>query len=182
MSAGSVGGRDRLRLFCALRLPDEVLDLLERWAGDTLTGRVVPRRNLHLTVAFLGHRPTADLPGIVTATRDAAAAAPMPMRFTPRRYRETRSVGMLVLDDEERRGGRFADDLFARLEVLGAYEREQRGWLPHVTVTRFGRPPRIRPPLPPLGPFSPSDAAVYHSLLRSTGAQYDIIESFALGG
>jgi 2'-5' RNA ligase len=89
---------------------------------------------------------------------------------------------MLVLDDEEGRAGAFALDLFGRLEALGVYERERREWLPHVTVVRFRRPPKLRPPLPPIGTFSPSDAAVYLSRLRSFGAQYDVMESFALGG
>ena len=182
MSAGSVAGRERLRLFCALRLPEDVAAVLDRWAHAELPERVVSRANLHVTVAFLGHRPAGELSAILAATQDAAAAAPLPIRFAPLRYRETRSVGMLVLDDEGRRAGRFASDLFARLEAIGVYERERRDWLPHVTVIRFRQPPRSRPSLPPLGPFGPSDAAVYHSLLRSTGAQYDVIESFALGG
>jgi len=182
MSAGSVAGRERLRLFCALRLPDNVLDVLEGWAREELPERIVPRANLHVTVAFLGHRPAADLPAILAATRVAAAGAPLQISFEPHRYRETRSVGMLVLADEEQRAARFADELFGGLEALGVYRRERREWLPHVTVVRFRRPPRARPPLPPLARFSPSDAAVYHSLLRPTGAQYDVIESFALGG
>ena len=182
MTAASVGGRERPRLFCALRLPDPVVDELERWTRAELAERIVPRANLHVTTAFLGYRPVAELPAILDATRSAAAAADLPMRFTPLRYRETRSVGMLVLDDEQGRAGRFAEDLFGRLEALGAYERERRDWLPHITVVRFRRPPRLRPPLPTTGRFGPSDAAVYHSVLRSTGAQYDVIESFALGG
>jgi hypothetical protein len=36
--------------------------------------------------------------------------------------------------------------------------------------------------VPDLGAFSPSDAAVYHSLLRPSGAQYEILETVALGG
>jgi 2'-5' RNA ligase len=163
-------------------LPEPVLEELERWARAELAERIVTRANLHVTTAFLGHRPVGELPGILDAIHAAAATAESPIRFAPRRYRETRSVGMLVLDDEEGRAGRFADDLFGRLEALGVYEREHRNWLPHVTVVRFRRPPRLRPPLPPIGSFSPSDAAVYHSVLRSTGAQYDVIESFALGG
>jgi RNA 2',3'-cyclic 3'-phosphodiesterase len=182
MNAASVAGRDRLRLFCALRLPEDALDTLERWSRDELSERVVPRANLHITVAFLGSRPAHELPAIAAATQDAAARAQVPIRLAPRRYRETRSVGMVVLDDEERRAAQFADDLFGRLEALGVYERERRDWLPHVTVVRFRKPPRLHPELPPLGPFGPSDAAVYHSLLRSTGAQYDVIKSFALGG
>jgi 2'-5' RNA ligase len=182
MSAGTVAGRERLRLFCALRLPEPVVDELERWAHAELAERIVPRANLHVTVAFLGHRPATELPGIIAATRAAATRADREIRFEPLRYRETRSVGMLVLADEDRRAGRFAVDLFGRLEALGAYKRERRDWLPHVTVMRFRRAPRLRPQLPSIGPFGPSDAAVYLSQLRSFGAQYDVIESFALGG
>ena len=182
MTAASVEGRERPRLFCALRLPEPVVDVLERWAHAELAERIVPRTNLHLTAAFLGQRPIDELPGILDATRTAAAAVEAPIRLAPLGYRETRSVGMVVLSDEDGRAGRFAEDLFGRLEALGVYERERRGWLPHITVVRFRRPPRLRPSLPPIGPFGPSDAAVYHSVLRSTGAQYDVIESFALGG
>jgi 2'-5' RNA ligase len=182
VTAASVGGRERPRLFCALRLPEPVVGELERWCRAELAERIVPRANLHVTTAFLGHRPADELRGILDATRAAAAAAESPIRLAPLRYRETRSVGMLVLSDEDGRAGRLAADLFGRLEALGVYEREHRNWLPHVTVVRFRRPPRLRPSLPSIGAFGPSDAAVYHSVLRSTGAQYDVIESFALGG
>ena len=182
MTAASVGGRERPRLFCALRLPEPVLDELERWGRAELAERAVTRANLHVTTAFLGHRPVDELAGILDATRAAAATAESPIRFAPRRYRETRSVGMLVLDDEDGRAGRFADDLFGRLEALRVYEREPRDWLPHVTVLRFRQRPRLAPELPELGTFSPSDAALYHSVLRSTGAQYEVLNAFALGG
>ena len=181
-SPGTVGGGERLRLFCALTLPDGVLDRLERWQTRELSvsgERAVPRRNLHATVAVLGNRRAAEAPAIAREL-GAAAEAAGPIALRERRYRETRSVGMLVFDDLGGHAGRFALDLFERLERLGVYERERRPWLPHVTVLRFRRPPRLRPPLPDLGEFSPSGAAVYHSLLRPGGAQYDILESFAL--
>ena len=89
---------------------------------------------------------------------------------------------MVVLEDETGEGVRVAARLFERLEELGVYEREKRPWLPHVTVLRFRSPPRLQPPMPDLGAFSPSDAAVYHSLLRPSGAQYEILETVALGG
>ena len=89
---------------------------------------------------------------------------------------------MLVLADEEDASTNLAEDLFGRLEALGVYEREQRRWLPHLTVVRFRQRPRLDPPLPELGAFSPSDAAVYLSRLRSTGAQYEVVQSFLLGG
>ena len=178
----SLEGRERARLFCALRLPAPALAALSEWqAAHIQGGRPVPRDYLHLTLAFLGHRPVGELQAIAAALRDAAAAAD-PIRLLPERYRETRSVGMLALSDVGGAAGRVAEALFDRLEQVGVYERERRPWLPHVTVVRFHRPLRLRPPLPELGEISPSDAAVYHSVLRSTGAQYVVVESFALGG
>ena len=177
----SVEGRERLRLFCALRLPEAVLEMLCEWqARELRDGRIVPRSNLHVTLAFLGHRPVGELPGIVEALRESAAGA-QPIRLLPERYRETRSVGMLVLKDVTGTGTTLAGDLFGRLERLGVYEREKRRWLPHVTVLRFRRPPRLSPPLPDLGEIVPSDAAAYLSRLGPQGAEYFVVESFVLG-
>jgi 2'-5' RNA ligase len=173
---------ERLRLFCALRLPDDVVEDVVRWQGRYVTaGRVVPRENLHLTLAFLGSTPADALPGIVCALREAAASAE-PIAFAVSGYREGRSVGMLVFEDEHGHGGALARDLHGRLAGLGVYEPEQRPWLPHLTVVRFREKPRLRPDLPDLGRVVPSDAALYNSLLRSTGAQYVVIEPIALGG
>jgi 2'-5' RNA ligase len=178
----SFEGRERLRLFCGLRLPEEALATLSRWQSEHLReGRPVPKGHLHATLAFLGHRPAEELSGIAGELRAAAAAAE-PIRLLPERYRETRSVGMLVLKDLAGSGTRLAEDLFGRLERLGVYEREARPWLPHVTVLRFRRRPRLQPPLPGLGEVVPSDAAVFLSRLRPSGAEYVVVESFALGG
>jgi 2'-5' RNA ligase len=89
---------------------------------------------------------------------------------------------MLTLEDEDGRATALAEDLFGRLERLGVYRQERRAWLPHVTVVRFRERPGLRPDLPELPPFGPSDAAVYLSRLRPTGAQYVVLESFGLGG
>ena len=105
-----------------------------------------------------------------------------PYAFSPRRYRETRSVGMLELVDETGYSAAAALALFERLEALGVYERERRDWLPHITVLRFRERLRLAPPLPDLGVFSPSEAAVYHSVLRPTGAQYEVLDAVRLGG
>jgi len=178
----SVEGRERARLFCGLRLPDQTLDTLQEWQSEHIgAGRPVTRDNLHVTLAFLGHRPVAEVQPILGALREAAATAG-PIRLVPERYRETRSVGMLVLSDLGGGATRLAEDLQGRLERLGVYEREQRQWLAHLTVVRFRERPRLRPPLPELSEVSPSDATAYHSVLRSDGAQYVVVESFALGG
>ena len=177
----SVEGRERLRLFCALRLPETALDTLCEWQERELRDRrIVPRSNLHVTLAFLGHRPAGELPGIARALHESADDAE-PIRLLPERYRETRSVGMLVLKDLAGTAGTLADDLFGRLERIGVYKREQRRWLPHVTVLRFRHPPRLKPPLPDLGEIVPSDAAAYLSRLGPKGAEYFVVEAFVLG-
>ena len=178
----SVAGDERLRLFLALRLPGDVLDAIERWQREQLRNvRIVPREHLHVTLAFLGHRPSGELDSIVGALCEAAAGAGQ-IRLTPMRYRETRSVGMLVLEDEAGGASRLAGDLHERLERLGVYQREGRPWLPHLTVARFRQRPRLRPDPPSVGTFVPSDAAAFLSKLQPRGAVYEVLESVALGG
>ena len=181
----SVKDRERIRLFCALRLPEETTKEVVAWQGRAFSGerdvRVLSPQQLHVTLAFLGHRRVEELEAIAGALREAAERAEPPL-LSVRRYRETRSVGMLAFADQDGRAAALAGDLHGRLEALCVYQRERREWLPHVTVVRFRRPPRLDPPLPDLAPFAPSDAAVYLSRLRSSGAQYDILESVALGG
>jgi RNA 2',3'-cyclic 3'-phosphodiesterase len=177
-----VAGGERIRLFCALRLPESAAGELVRWQAAHLHGgRAVPREHLHVTLAFLGSRPVDELRAVGRELA-AAAAAVGSIRLAAVRYRETRSVGMVVLDDLTGAAAALAADLGERLERIGVYTREERPWLPHVTVLRFRERPRLRPPAPELGEVSPSDAAVYSSVLRSTGAQYEILESVALRG
>jgi 2'-5' RNA ligase len=179
-----VDGDERLRLFVALPLPLEPRERLVAWQTSALAAaddaRIVPPENLHVTLAFLGSRPRSDVPAILDALRAAAGAAPPTLHAA--RYRETRSVGMVVLDDEDGRATRLAADVGERLGALGVYRPERRPWLPHVTVLRFRRAPRLSPQPPDLGGVSPSEAALYTSSLRRSGAQYDVLESVPLGG
>ena len=182
-STDSVGSDERLRLFLALRLPEPVLDILEAWQQEHLHGvRIVPRGHLHITLAFLGSRPAGELDAVVGELRAAAADAPADLRLSPSRYRETRSVAMLALDDPGGGATGLAEDVQARLERLGVYRRESRPWLPHVTVARFRERPRLRPDPPAMGTFVPSDAAAYLSQLHPGGAQYVVLASVGLGG
>jgi RNA 2',3'-cyclic 3'-phosphodiesterase len=181
-----VGGGDSLRLFCALRLPDETVEALVAWqacelrSAESAGARLVPRSNVHVTLAFLGSRPAHELSAIAAALRDAAASAGR-IELTVRGYREMRSVGMLILDDGNHRAAALAGRLHERLERLGVYRRETRQWLPHVTVLRFRERPRVRPRLPELGVVVPSDAAVYISRLRPGGAEYEVLEKVDVG-
>jgi 2'-5' RNA ligase len=188
-SLGSLERDDRLRLFCALRLPGDIVERLVSWQAKAFADadvRILPQDHLHITLAFLGSRPRSDLDAVAQAVRSVARAARQPL-FRVRRYRETPRVAMLVLQEELvpgdvyiGRANELAGDLMLRLEALGVYQRERRDWLPHVSVARFRTQPRLSPELPELGSFSPSEVALYSSVLRPTGARYEVLESCSL--
>lgn len=180
-SPASVVGDERLRLFLALRLPDDVVHAVAEWQERELRGRLVPAGNLHVTLAFLGSRPAGDLPAVLDVLGRAAALA-VPPRLELVRWRETRAAGMLELRDPTGAARDLAGRLHEELAALGVYRPEGREWLPHVTVLRYRERPRLRPTLPALGPFAPSDAAAFLSRLHPSGARYEVLESFRLGG
>ena len=177
--AATVEGDEKLRLFLALELPDEVVSALVAW-GKRHLDRGRPVGSFHVTLAFLGSRPRSELEAILAALREAAAAA-APFTLAPLRYRETRSVGMLVLDDPSGEAARLAERVQSRLEEVGVYRREARPWLPHVSVLRFRERPRLSPPLPEIPPFAPSGAAAFLSRLHPSGVRYEVLESCSLG-
>lgn len=177
-----MAGDERLRLFCALCLPEETVGSLVGWQERELRGgRLVVPGNLHVTLAFLGSRPSVEVPAIAGALQEAAAGTGA-LQLHVRGYRETRSVGMLTFEDERGAATAVAERLQEGLEELGVYRREARPWLPHVTVLRFRERPRLRPELPELGDVVPSGAAVFISRLRRGGAEYESVETVALGG
>jgi 2'-5' RNA ligase len=183
---------ERLRLFCALQLPDETVGELTAWqavnlhTGNQRGGRIVPPENLHVTLAFLGSRPAGEVPAIVGALRAAAAPAG-PIELQPLRYRETGSVGMIVLKDVTGAATVLAEDLTARLERLGTYRAERRPWLPHVTVLRFDKRAGLTPEVTNIRSIHVVRSALYRSVLgrgsaEYSGARYDVLETAALGG
>jgi 2'-5' RNA ligase len=177
--------RERLRLFVALLLPEDTRARLSAWQKQELSGRpelrLVQPANLHVTVAFLGSRPPEDVDRVAEVLRVAAHGL-APLVLEPGRYRETRSAAMIVLTDHGSRANALAERVFEGLERLEIYERESRDWLPHVTVARFRRRPRLAPPVPSLGAVVSSEMAVMLSRLRPGGAEYEVLESVSLGG
>lgn len=177
-----MAGDGRIRLFCALQLPEAARSELAAWAAAHVpTGRLVRTDDLHVTLAFLGSRPAAEIPGIVDELR-AASGRSRPLDLQPLRYRETRSVGMIVLGDPSGAATALADDLQGRLERLGVYRRERRPWLPHVTVARFRERGGARPGVANMCSIHVVRSALYRSSLGSGGARYDALETAALGG
>jgi 2'-5' RNA ligase len=184
---GSVVSDERIRLFCALQLPGETIDELTAWqAANLRNGRVVPPGNLHVTLAFLGSRPAGEVPAIMEELRAASAAAGA-IELRPGRYRETRNVGMIVLEDVDGAATALADDLAQRLERLGVYRSESRPWLPHVSVLRFKERAGLAPEVANIRSVHVVRSALYRSSFGRgsagySGATYDALETAALGG
>jgi len=179
-AAATVEGDDALRLFLALELPHDVSEEFARWGEQIVLGGGRRVTTFHVTLAFLGPTPRSALDAILGVLRDEAATTES-FELEPARYRETRTVGMVVLADPSGRATGLAGRLQGRLERSGVYVPERRPWLPHVTVLRFRARPRLEPPLPDLGAFAPSGVAAFLSRLRPTGAQYEVLESCSLG-
>ena len=171
---------ETVRLFVALLLPSRIAGELRSWGRRELAGGGRLLESFHVTVAFLGRRPRSDVGPVAELLRDRAARAAS-FRLAPLRYRETTSVGMLVLHDPSGGATRFATAVQLGLEGLGVYERERRRWLPHVTVLRFRERPRLAPSLPEIDPFAPSGAAAFLSHLHPSGARYEVLEECPLG-
>ncbi len=132
------------RLFVALDLPDRVLDEIVVWQTAQLRHleddgrglRAVPAAALHVTLAFLGRRPKADVPMITETLQDIAqgpvegslGAEPLPVpRGRPR---------LLALEVESAAAIGLQATLAARLAALGVYRPERRPFWPHLTVFR----------------------------------------------
>jgi len=178
-TGATVEGDGRLRLFLALELPPDVVAGLVSWGKRHLV-RGRPVSSFHITLAFLGSQPRSALDPVLLVLREESAETE-PFRLEPMRYKETHSVGMLLLADPTGEAVRLADRLQRRLENAGVYRREARPWLPHVTVLRFRERPRLDPPLPDIGPFAPSGAGALLSRLHPSGARYEVLESCSLG-
>ncbi len=182
-----MAGDERIRLFCALEVPPPAVDELAAWQVDSCParpargGRLVPPGNLHVTLAFLGSRPADEVPAIAGALADTAGKA-APAELRPIAYRETRSVGMILYEDPSGAATALAAAVGDRLERLGVYRRERRPWRPHVTVIRFKERAGLAPALANIRSFRAVRTALYSSSLRPGGAQYEALETAALGG
>lgn len=170
-------GDERIRLFVALELPEDASEALHAFGVALGAGRVVPARDLHVTLAFLGSVPAAVVGDVARVVQRAVSATPAPMLGVAG-WRATRSVGMVVLQDDDGVAAALAAAVQAGLEALGIYRPERRPWLPHVTVARFRERPAIRVGPLPIRTFVPSGAAAYLSRPHPSGARYEALARF----
>ena len=138
--------------------------------------RLVPPTSLHITLAFIGHRPEEEIDAIGAAVLGCAApvgglAVGAPAWLPPRR------PGVLAVDLVDGAGScaRVQADVSAALVALGAYSPERRAFRPHVTVARVRRGARVERSLPEISDrlsFAATALTLYRSRLGRGGAQY----------
>lgn len=173
------------RLFVALDPPVEVRAEAEAWARHiarfTQGLRVVPARNSHVTLAFLGDVEEPEIDLIVEAIASTerpvdglSLGAPV---WLPRR--RPRALALEIHDDpgdlHEMQG-----DLARELGSAIGW-KEARPYRPHLTCGRTGRSfdgAGARLPVSPSISFSSRSVTLYASILGPEGAEYEVVERF----
>ncbi|MDQ3724308.1 MAG: RNA 2',3'-cyclic phosphodiesterase [Actinomycetota bacterium] len=187
----------RARLFVALDLPEQVREGINAWGREALADpglRPVPVENLHVTLAFLGQRPEAEIEAIGEAVRESAGPAPWvelldPVQRPPRGRARLFALPVLSPGTETLQAG-----VEQRLVEGGFYEPEKRPFWPHVTLARVrpqgrgSRRPAVIADPPGKLPEALSEAffgvrlSLYRSVLLPSGAQYVPLAQVELPG
>ena len=183
MSGESHPKAERLRLFVACDLPQDVERAVVAWQHKRLDGHEELRTaaTLHLTLAFLGDVDAARVPdlervlkGIGWTRAECRFKEPL---FLP--AHGLRRVVALELDDPSGELRRVQAAVSAGLAAEGLYEPEKRPWLPHVTVARFrhpGHPFSLQNVN--IGSFGVVRMVLYSSHLERAGAVHTPVADF----
>ena len=167
------------RLFFALQPSSDDLDRLARALPDDLdAGRVIPRENLHVTLAFLGDVDTE----LEAAAREAAAgvqAPPVTLSFTALAHWSGSRTRVLVPEAIPAEAQTLRGELARRLRERGV-PFDARIWRPHLTVARKARPAEEVPVEPLLFRFR--EFVLVHSRTDPAGARYVAIGRWRLQG
>ncbi|HEX7297808.1 MAG TPA: RNA 2',3'-cyclic phosphodiesterase [Solirubrobacteraceae bacterium] len=176
------------RLFVALELPVAVRTQLAQFGHAAAERdpalRAVGEEAMHLTLAFVGHRPEEEIDAARAAVRAVHGVAPAlalaePLWLAPRRP-HVLTVG---LEDGDGTLAALRAEVVDRLSVALAWEPEARRFRPHVTVARVrrGAHPRTRHlPDAPHASFAGEAVVLYRSHLGGGPARYEPLEELAL--
>ncbi|MFN2588724.1 MAG: RNA 2',3'-cyclic phosphodiesterase [Actinomycetota bacterium] len=182
---------EKLRLFTAVRVPEEQLAWLDDAVADlkSLPGaRWAPLDRQHVTLNFIGWIESALLPHVVgavdaVAPRHPAAAALLSGLGAFPRERRAR-VLWAGIDDPSGLLAALARDLGEGLRAVG-YEPEDRPYTAHLTLARFKTPRALEGRLPalpaPPDPFTIDRVTLFRSRLSPSGSRYEVVHEAYLG-
>jgi len=187
-----------MRLFVAIQLPDTETALLSGLC-ENLRARLrarlrwVPEDHLHLTLVFLGHVARDNFARLFRALQIAAGQIdPFEIGlsgggwFPPRRPARVLWVGVEPAVAVKR----LHDAVRRNLESTGVAVPDRRAYDPHVTLAR-SRPPVSLSAMGGVSdllesvrgqPFGVDEMTLFESHTERTGARYEVLERFPLGG
>lgn len=157
------------RLFFALQpSPDDLDRLASALPDDLEAGRVIPRENLHVTLAFLGDLD-AEQEAAARAAADGVQAPPVELSFTALAYWSGPRTRVLVPETISAAAQTLRGELARRLRERGV-PFDVRVWRPHLTVARKAHPAEEVALEPLLFRFR--EFALVHSHTDPAGARY----------
>ena len=174
-------------MFVAFDLPEMVREDIATWSErelvDPALRRVVPE-SLHVTLAFLGNRPLAEVERIEEAMWEIAETPVLLQLQGPVGRPAGGRARLIALPVDSRPVEVRQRELSEMLALEGLYKQEKRPFWPHVTVARVRAEGRgSRRPMPVKVPSGPSPTAgigyfdavrisLYRSELQPEGARY----------
>jgi 2'-5' RNA ligase len=178
---------ERARLFVALDLPAGVRDGVDAWGGGELCDpalRPVSRNSLHITLAFLGHRPEQEIDRLGEIVRGLKSPPPRVLLGDPVAKPSPKRPRLFALPADSPDTVSIQADLERLLVAERFYKPEKRPFWPHVTVARVKleghgskrpKPVERQPgklPAKLLSPFLGVRLTLYRSELQPRGAHY----------
>jgi 2'-5' RNA ligase len=184
-----------MRLFVALEIPSEVreslADLLQSLHAISAQTRWVRPQNLHVTLKFIGEVPEAEgaaIRGALTGVRSSQAVTLdfHGLGFFPNEKHPRVFWAGIVASPNLKT---LAGDIEKTVETVGI-PRERRTFSPHLTLARFESaqlPDKLRAAIlenaaRDFGSMHTREFHLIESKLKSTGAEYTTLESFAFAG
>lgn len=181
------GNADKVRLFTGIALTPEVREYVSGVSGS-LSGEIdgvswVPAENLHVTLKFFGWCRREIVPGLADAISEAAVYLPIELSIGGTCGFPSQGSARVIWVGARDTGGsiqavhRVIDRGAARLGIAG----EKRSYSPHVTIGRAKKKP-VRLPERLAGEagvrllLQVEELVLYRSELKSTGAEYSVVE------
>jgi RNA 2',3'-cyclic 3'-phosphodiesterase len=170
----------RLRLFFALWPDGAVRSALAAAARpllDECRGRRIPKRNYHLTLAFLGGVPETGLDALRAAAATVRAEA-FDLRLDVHGHWRGPEVAWLGCSAPPPAARALGDALWAALAPLG-FQPDPRPFTPHLTVLRGCRACDWPGPVAPVD-WPVRDFALVRSQTLPDGPRYDVVDRWPL--
>lgn len=188
----------KLRLFIAINLPENIKDEIAKKVDALKSGfsfpiRFLNRENWHLTLVFLGYQDVQDIEAImnaIQATAQRSTAEPLveltTISYGPIDERRKTAPRMIWLNGSVRTSEKLSaikKSLEANLRANGVnFQNDYPNFHAHLTLARFLSQPRAN--LPPIEKpinlkFTARSLDIMQSHLKRSGAQYEVLQSFA---